>query len=93
MSLTNVFEICQGYLPQDVALTAETVLAEQLIKFLRKIKNKYFQNLDNIVFSGGLFLNVKVNAAIEASKIFENCFFPVAPSDSGLALEEFCLKM
>ncbi len=86
LSLTNVFEICQGYLPQDVALTAETVLAEQLIKFLRKIKNKYFQNLDNIVFSGGLFLNVKVNAAIEASKIFENCFFPVAPSDSGLAL-------
>ena len=86
LSLTNVFEICQGYLPQDVALTAETVLAEQVIKFLRKIKNKYFKNLDNIVFSGGLFLNVKVNAAIESSKIFENCFFPVAPSDSGLAL-------
>jgi len=86
LSLTNVFEICQGYLPQDVALTAENILSEQIIKFLKKIKNQYFENLDNIVFSGGLFLNVKVNAAIENAKIFKNCFFPVAPSDSGLAL-------
>ena len=29
---------------------------------------------------------MKVNEAIENSNIFRNCFFPAAPSDSGLSL-------
>ena len=86
ISKTNIFDICSGYLPQDVALTAEIILSEQINIFLKKIKNKYFKNFENIVFTGGLFLNVKINESIQKSKIFKNCFFPVAPSDSGLAL-------
>ena len=86
ISKTNIFEICSGYLPQDVALTAETILSEQINIFLIKIKNKFFKKFDNIVFSGGLFLNVIINESIQKSKVFKNCFFPVAPSDSGLAL-------
>ena len=86
LSLTNVFDICQGYLPQDVAQTGEAIIAEQIVSFLKKIKIKYFKEVDNVVFSGGLFLNVKVNEAIENSNIFRNCFFPAAPSDSGLSL-------
>ena len=39
-----------------------------------------------LFFLGGLFLNVNLNAKIENSKIFQNTFFPPAPSDSGLAL-------
>ena len=86
ISKTNIFEICKGYLPQDVALTAEIILSEQIDIFLKKIKNKFFKKIENIVFSGGLFLNVKINESIQKSKVFKNCFFPIAPSDSGLAL-------
>ena len=86
ISKTNIFEICKGYLPQDVALTGEIILSEQINIFLKKIKKKFFKNFENIVFTGGLFLNVKINESIQKSNIFKNCFFPVAPSDSGLAL-------
>ena len=86
ISKTNIFNICKGYLPQDVANTAEEIISEKIIFFLKKIKIKYFKKVENIVFSGGLFLNVKVNNDIEKEKIFKNCFFPMSPSDSGLSL-------
>ena len=86
ISKTNIFNICKGYLPHDVARTAEEIISEFLITFLKKIKKKYFKNYEKIVFSGGLFLNVKINNDIEKSKIFKHCFFPMAPSDSGLSL-------
>jgi len=86
ISMTNIFEICQGYLPQDVAITGETVVINSLIKFLKNLKKNFFPNDENIVFSGGLFLNVRINSKIDSSEIFENCFFPMAPSDSGLSL-------
>ena len=86
ISKTNIYKICEGYLPQDIARTAEDLVSEKLIFFLKMIKKKYFKNLENIVFSGGLFLNVKINADIEKEKIFKNCFFPMSPSDSGLSL-------
>ena len=85
-SLTNIFKICQGNLPQDVAATAEKVISEKIIFFLKEIKKNFFKDQENIVFSGGLFLNVKINADIDEAKIFKNCFFPMAPNDSGLAL-------
>ena len=86
ISKTNIFKICEGFLPQDVARTAEELISEKIIFFLRLLKRKYFSNLENIVFSGGLFLNVKINADIEKEKIYKNCFFPMSPSDSGLPL-------
>ena len=86
ISKTNIFKICEGYLPQDVARTAEDLISEKIIFFLKSIKKKYFKKTDNIVFSGGLFLNVKINADIEKEGIFKNCFFPMSPSDSGLSL-------
>ena len=61
-------------------------MSEKIIFFLKSIKKKYFKKIDNIVFSGGLFLNVKINADIEKEGIFKNCFFPMSPSDSGLSL-------
>ena len=33
LSLTNVFDICQGYLFQDVAQTGEAIIAEQIVSF------------------------------------------------------------
>lgn len=86
ISKTNIFKICEGFLPQDVARTAEELISEKIIIFLKMLKRKYFKKEQNIVFSGGLFLNVKINADIEKEKIFKNCFFPMSPSDSGLSL-------
>lgn len=86
ISKTNIFNICKGFLIQDVAATAEEIISEKIIFFLKKIKKKYFLNYENIVFSGGLFLNVKINNDIEKSNIFKKNFFPMAPSDSGLSL-------
>ena len=72
---------------QDIAATAENMIEVFILEFLNKIKKKIKKkDLKNIVFSGGLFLNVNLNAKIEKSKIFNKCFFPPAPSDSGLAL-------
>jgi carbamoyltransferase len=85
-SITNISKICSGYLPQDVAATGEEVIIEKLLYFLKIIKKKYFFQQKNAVFSGGLFLNVRINNKIAESKIFDDCFFPMAPGDSGLAL-------
>ena len=81
---TNVLRLSLEYLPQDIAATGEYLLQEVFSEFLRNLKNK--TALPNIVFSGGLFQNVALNRRIFESKIFENVFIPMAPSDAGLSL-------
>jgi len=81
---TNVFRKTKKYLPQDIAHVTERIVTQEFIKVLRSIKKK--TNLENIVFSGGLFSNVSLNNKILESKIFKNVFFSVAPTDAGLSL-------
>ena len=83
-TLTNIFKICERYLIEDVASTPENLLSEIFINFLKKISKK--SKLDSIVFSGGLFQNVALNQSIQSSKIFNNYYFPMSPSDGGLSL-------
>ena len=84
---SNISKICKGFKLEDIAATAENIIEECIIDFLQNIKKKINnKKIKQVVFSGGLFLNVNLNAKIEKSKIFKNCFFPPAPSDSGLAL-------
>ena len=81
---TNIFRICKGYLIEDIAKTAEIFLRDIIIKFLEKIKKQ--TSFSNIVFSGGLFLNVAMNGHISEKKLFKNHFFNLAPADNGLSL-------
>ena len=81
---TNIFRICKGYLLEDVAKTAEKFLTDKIIIFLKNIKAK--TPFTNIVFTGGLFLNVSLNGYIVKKKIFKNHFFNMAPADNGLSL-------
>lgn len=81
---TNIFRICKGYLIEDIAKTAEIFLRDIVIKFLENIKKQ--TSLSNIVFSGGLFLNVAMNGHISEKKLFKNHFFNLAPADNGLSL-------
>ena len=86
ISKTNISNICKNYLPQDIAATAENLVTKKIITFLKYIKSKHFKKIDNIVFSGGFFLNVRTNNLIEKSGVFKNNFFLMSPSDSGLSL-------
>lgn len=83
-SKTNVLQACRSYLPHDIAATGEHVMSEIFIDLLRRIRSE--SKLSKAVFSGGLFQNVALNNKILQSNIFEEVFFPMAPSDAGLAL-------
>ena len=83
-SNTNIFKIVKNYKIEDVAKTAEEFLKNKIFEFLHIIKKK--TSFDNIVFSGGLFLNVSLNGLIVNQKIFKRHFFNMAPSDNGLSL-------
>jgi len=86
ISKTNVLKMVSGYLIEDIAATAERVISDKIIEFLKLVKKKLPKDIENAVFSGGLFLNVKLNDKINNSKIFKNSHFSMCPSDSGLAL-------
>ena len=81
-SETNVFKIAKGYLLEDVAKTAEIFLQDKILEFLLTLRNK--SKIDNIVFSGGLFLNVALNGVIVKKNLFKKYFFNLAPADNGL---------
>ncbi|MBO6805963.1 carbamoyltransferase C-terminal domain-containing protein [Thalassospira sp.] len=81
---TNIFKLTREYLPQDVAATGEAVMQEVFLEFLKLIRKKVRKQ--RVVFSGGLFQNVALNRAIAESDLFEEYYFPMAPSDAGLSL-------
>jgi carbamoyltransferase len=81
---TNIFRLSKDYLPIDIAATGEEVLKEKLLELLKKLRK--ITKKQNLVCSGGLFQNVSLNNLIVKSKIFKNCFFPMANSDAGLSL-------
>ena len=81
---TNIFRICKGYLLEDIAKTAEVFLRDTIINFLLEIKKN--SSYSNIVFSGGLFLNVALNGHIFEKNLFKKHFFNLAPADNGLSL-------
>lgn len=85
-SKTNVLKLCSGYLIQDIAATAEKVVSDKMIEYLKIIKKKLPKDVKNAVYSGGIFLNVKLNENISKEKLFKKNFFTMSPSDAGLSL-------
>ncbi|MEQ8390857.1 MAG: carbamoyltransferase C-terminal domain-containing protein [Thalassospira sp.] len=81
---TNIFNLTCKYLPQDVAATGESLMQEVFLEFLTNVKNRIGNK--RVVLSGGLFQNVALNRVIAESGLFEDYYFPMAPSDGGLAL-------
>lgn len=80
---TNILRLGMEHLPHDIAATGEQVLQDSVLELIKLLKKE--TSCSNIVFSGGLFQNVALNRALLNSE-FENCYFPSAPSDSGLSL-------
>lgn len=83
-SQTNVFRFAAEYLPHDIAATGEAVMRDAFMGLLKDVRQLTGQS--RCVFSGGLFQNVALNRAILNSGLFDDVYFPMAPSDSGLAL-------
>ncbi len=83
--ITNLSQITQRYLPEDIARTGSQVLQDNIIQTLKGIK-KRVPNIDNISLVGGLFNNVKINQSIIESNIFKNYHFTMNPGDGGLSL-------
>lgn len=79
--------------PEDMMATFHTFLERLLVKTLQE-KILLNQNLDKrICISGGCALNIKWNAAIRASNIFEDVWVPPFPNDSGNAIGVACCEM
>ncbi len=86
----------KGFLPQDIACTAEYFINETYIEYLNIIlKEKLFSEIGTsisdsglpIFFSGGFFNNVILNRLIINKFGKTNrCFFGMAPGDCGLSL-------
>ena len=80
---TNLLRMGLEYLPHDIAATGEQILQESVLALVKLLRKE--TELNNIVFSGGLFQNVALNKALLNAN-FDNVYFPSAPSDSGLSL-------
>ena len=80
---TNLLRMGLEYLPHDIAATGEQILQESVLTLVKLLRKE--TELNNIVFSGGLFQNVALNKALLNAN-FDNVYFPSAPSDSGLSL-------
>jgi carbamoyltransferase len=83
-SQTNILKEVIGFLPQDIAATGEYVLQKSVLELLELLSRR--TKMSNIVLTGGLFQNVALNNAILESKLFDNVYVPMAPSDAGLSL-------
>jgi carbamoyltransferase len=69
---------------QALAGCAQRALESKILSLLRRLRES--TGVSSLYAGGGIFLNIHLNAAIEASKLFDT--FVVAPnaSDSGLGL-------
>jgi carbamoyltransferase len=81
---TNIYRISDEYLIHDIAATGEYAVHSLVLELLKRLRP--LTDLNKIVFSGGLFQNVALNREIFKSNIFDEVYFPMAPSDVGLSL-------
>lgn len=69
---------------QDIIATMHFIFQRDFLCYLKKIQEK--TQLENLYYSGGAALNIKVNKAIVDSSIFKNIYIPPCCNDSGLAI-------
>ncbi len=81
---TNLLRLSLGYLQKDIAATGEHILRSTFLELVKRLRKE--TRLNKIVLSGGLFQNVALNNAILESKLFDEIFIPMGPSDAGLSL-------
>jgi carbamoyltransferase len=68
----------------DFATTVQLILEETIIEILTKTNNQYGQS--NLIMSGGVALNCRMNGRLSKLPWVENMFIQPAASDSGVCL-------
>ncbi len=85
----NIFkkmkDMTKGYLPQDIAKTAQVFCENYASLSLKKMINYYNLNSRNLALGGGLFLNILINKKIQESTGL-NIFVPPGVNDMTLAI-------
>ena len=70
----------------DIAASVQLVVEEHIEKIVSYAKDKYGQNIDNLVLAGGVALNCVANGRLLRSNIFQNIWIQPAAGDAGGAL-------
>lgn len=70
----------------DIAASAQKVIEDIILSLTRHAKDKYGDDIDNLVLAGGVALNCVANGKIKNSKIFKNMWIQPAAGDSGGSL-------
>lgn len=95
-SISNVFQkpqrvpetnIDQFY--KDIAASIQQVIEEVVIHLLQKVKSEL--KSENLILTGGVALNCKLNQKIVESNIFENVYIYSNPGDGGSSIGAACI--
>lgn len=70
----------------DIAASVQKVVEEIILKLVKHAKDKFGENIDNLVLAGGVALNCVANGKIKNSGIFKNIWIQPAAGDAGGSL-------
>ncbi|XME03797.1 carbamoyltransferase [Lachnospiraceae bacterium C1.1] len=70
----------------DIAASVQKITEEMIIGIAKHAKEKYGQNINNLVLAGGVALNCVANGKLTKEKIFYNVWIQPASDDAGGAL-------
>lgn len=70
----------------DIAASAQKVTEDIILKLVQHAKEKYGEDIDNLVLAGGVALNCVANGKVKNSGIFKNIWIQPAAGDAGGSL-------
>lgn len=70
----------------DIAASTQKVLEDVILKLVKHAKDKFGNDIDNLVLAGGVALNCVANGKIKNSRVFENIWIQPASGDAGGSL-------
>ena len=70
----------------DIAASAQKVVEDIILKIVKHAKEKYGEDIDQLVLAGGVALNCVANGKIKNSGIFKNIWIQPAAGDAGGSL-------
>ncbi len=70
----------------DIAASVQMITEELIIGIAKHAKERYGQNIDNLVLAGGVALNCVANGKLSKEKIFDSVWIQPASDDAGGAL-------
>lgn len=70
----------------DIAASAQKVVEDIILRIVKHAKEAYGEDIDNLVFAGGVALNCVANGKVKNSGIFKHMWIQPAAGDAGGSL-------